>query len=165
MREQIWYELLNIKYGEFYLSKYISFHQQCRKYVNVITLIISLSGVLGWKFFEGYVWVALALISVLQLFLLIESQLIHSEKEIEQFLSLRSMYTKYSTKLEKLWYEFYRDQIKESDASKIFFEYKVTDWEPIEELDSKLNTRQFKFLEKISRREMDLYLKTYQNHG
>lgn len=102
MTKQIWYELANTKFGECYLTKYISFQRQVKKVVQIITLIISLAGILKWKQFENHVWIAFLLIAVLQVFLLIKTELIRSDKEIEELSSLKLMYSKYFNKLEKI---------------------------------------------------------------
>lgn len=89
MTSKIWYEMTNIKYGEIYLTKYLGLQRTLKKIFQVLTLLVSMSGILGWKYFEDYVWIAFILIATVQLLLLIENQLISSDKEIEDIYNLR----------------------------------------------------------------------------
>lgn len=88
MTNKIWYELVNMKYGEIYLSKYLGFQRTLKKTFNIMTLLLSVSGIIGWKYFEDYAWIAFALIAVMQVFILIENEIIRSDKEIEEISSL-----------------------------------------------------------------------------
>ena len=72
MTNKIWYEMVNIKFGEVYLTKYIGFQRTLKKYFQIMTLIVSLNGILSWKYFEGYVWVAFILIAIVQLLALLQ---------------------------------------------------------------------------------------------
>ena len=135
MINKIWYELVDIKYGEIYLTKYLSFHRRLKKTFNIITLLISVSGILGWKYFENYAWIAFILIAIMQLFTLIENEIIRSDKEIEEISNLRMCYTKYFNKLEKLWSDIKLGKITTEEALECFFTLRQIDWEKIEEID------------------------------
>ena len=91
MRNKIWYELTKIKMGEFYLSKYLSLQRKLKRVFTIITLLLSISGILGWKFFENYAWIAFVLICIMQLFTLVENQIIRSDKEIEQIAEFETL--------------------------------------------------------------------------
>lgn len=145
--------MVDIKCGETYLTKYLGLQRTLKKGFQLITLIISVSGILGWKYFEDYVWIAFFLISIMQLVLLIENQLILSDKEIEKLSSLRMMYTRYFNMLEKLWTEFYYGKIEENTAFDKYFEFKESEWEKIEELDCQLNVKKYLKLMKVSEME------------
>ena len=164
MTNKIWYEMVDKKYGEIYLTKYLSLQRTLKKSFTIFTLIISVSGILGWKYFENYAWIAFILISVMQLFILIENQIIRSETEIEQISELRLLYTKYFNKLEKLWTAFYCNRIDEETAFHDYFELRKTDWEKIEELDSKLNIRRYKYLMNKTEVETNKYLNKFHNY-
>ena len=135
MTNKIWYEMTNIKYGEIYLTKYLGLQRTLKKVFQILTLIVSLSGILGWKYFEDYVWIAFILIAIVQLLLLIENQIIRSDKEIEEISNLRMMYTRYFNKLEPLWTKYQYDQINDNKALDKYFKLRQSDWEKIEELD------------------------------
>ncbi|MCD8416092.1 hypothetical protein G1J88_12015 [Tenacibaculum dicentrarchi] len=165
MTNKIWYELTNMKYGEIYLSKYLGLQRTLKKWFKILTLIVSLSGILKWKYFEGYVWIAFVLIAVVQLLLLIENQIIRTDKEIEEISNLRMMYTRYFNKLEFLWDKYHSDQIKDKEAMDKYFELRQTIWERIEELDCKLNIKRYKKLMKHTEIETNHYLNKYHING
>mgnify|MGYP006924544350 CR=1 FL=1 len=157
--------MTNIKYGEIYLTKYLGFQRTLKKGFQILTLLVSLSGVLGWKYFEDYVWIAFILIAVVQLLLLIENQIIRSDKEIEEISNLRMMYTRYFNKLEILWTKHHYDQIKDKKAMEQYFELRQTDWENIEELDCKLNIKRYKRMRNHTEIETNHYLNKYHTNG
>lgn len=162
---KVWYELANMKYGEVYLSKYLNFQRTLKKTFQILTLLVSLSGILSWKYFENYVWIAFALIAVVQLLLLIENQIIRSDKEIEEIARLRMMYTKYFNKLEKLWTKYQYSQISEKKGLDKYFDFRQSDWEQIEEIDTKLNIKRYKWLMKKTEIETNNYLNKYHIDG
>ncbi|MGM5471422.1 hypothetical protein ACS386_14175 [Flavobacteriaceae bacterium LMO-SS05] len=157
--------MTNIKYGEIYLTKYLGFQRTLKKGFQILTLLVSLSGVLGWKYFEDYVWIAFILIAVVQLLLLIENQIIRSDKEIEEISNLRMMYTRYFNKLEILWTKHHYNQIKDKKAMEQYFELRQTDWENIEELDCKLNIKRYKRMRNHTEIETNHYLNKYHTNG
>lgn len=165
MTNKIWYEVTNIKYGEFYLTKYLGFQRTLKKGFRIMTLLVSVSGVLGWKYFEDYVWIAFILIAVVQLLLLVENQIIRSDKEIEEIFKLRMMYTRYFNKLETLWTKYHYGQIKAKKAIEQYFELRQIDWENIEELDCKLNIKQYKRMRNHTEIETNHYLNKYHKDG
>lgn len=164
MTNKIWYEMVNMKYGEKYLTKYLGLQRTLKKSFQIMTLIISVSGILGWKYFEDYAWIAFILIMIMQLLLLIENQLIRSDKEIEDISNLRMMYTKYFNKLERLWTDFHYDRINENNAIDKYFEFRESDWEKIEELDCKLNIKRYKRLMDATEQETNDYIIKYHNY-
>ena len=164
MNEKIWFELVDKKYGVIYLTKYLSLQRTLKKSFTIMTLLISVSGILGWKYFENYAWIAFLLISIMQLLTLIENQLIRSEKEVEEISNLRMLYTKYFNKLEQLYTEYYFNRITEENATYQFFELRKTDWEKIEELDCKLDIKKFIRLMNKSDIETNQYLYKHHNY-
>lgn len=165
MTSKIWHELVNIKYGEIYLTRYLSKQRTNKKRFKIATLIVSAQGIISWKYFEDYVWIAFALIAFIQLLLLIENYLIRSDKEIEEISNLRMMYTRYFNRLETLWSKYYCDQIEESEAIKEYFKHKRTHWEKIEEVDCRLDIKQRKKIEKASESDTNNYFNTYYSNG
>lgn len=164
MTGKIWYEMIDIKFGEFYLTKYLGLQRTLKKTFAIMTIILSVSGILGWKFFEDYAWIAFGLIAVMQLFTLIENQIILSDKEIEQIAELKMAYTKYFNKLEQLWTEYKHDRIDTNTASDRFFEYKNTDWGNIESLDAKLNIKKYKRIVNHTDTETKEYITKFHSY-
>jgi len=134
MNDKIWFEMVDMKYGETYLTLYLGLQRTLKKIFNILTLLLFVSGILGWKYFENYVWIAFILIAIMQLFILIKNEIIRSDKEIEDIASLRMMYTRYFNKLERLWTEFEYKKIDEEKSLEMFFQYKETDWEKLKNL-------------------------------
>ena len=161
MGNKIWYELANIKYGEIYLTKYLSLQKLFKKIFKIITLILSLSGVLGWKIFKPYVWIILIIIAVMQLLSLIQNELIRSDVEIGEISQLRMKYTRYLNKIERLWSELQSGQINEQIALNNFYKLRESDWESIEELDCKLDIKQWKRMKDKTEIEANNYLNQY----
>ena len=161
MTNKIWYKLIDIKYGECYLTKYLALQRNLKRTFKIITLLLSISGILGWKYFEDYVWIALILISIIQVFTLIENQLIRSDKEIEEISALRMMYTKYFNKLEKLWTKYQNNRINDDEALNQFYELQETDWEKIETLDCKLNIKSYQKMRNKTDIDINNYLNKY----
>lgn len=161
MTNKIWNELAHIKYGEFYLTRYLGLQRDFKKGFNIVTLLVSASGILGWKQFENYVWIAFLLIAIMQLAILIENQIIKSDKEIDEISNLRMMYTRYFNKLEKLWTDFFTEAIDEETAKNQYFALRQSDWENIEEVDCKLSIKKFKRMMKNTEKETHIYFNQY----
>lgn len=164
MINKVWYELVDMKYGEIYLTKYLGLQRSLKKTFQILTLIVSLSGILGWKYFESYVWIAFILIAIVQLLLLIENQIIRSDKEIEEISNLRMMYTRYFNKLEILWSKHQLDQLKEKKVLEKYFKLRQSDWEKIEELDCKLNIKRYGKMMQKTEMETNHYLNKYHKN-
>lgn len=164
MTNKIWYEMIDVKYGEIYLTKYLAFQRTLKKSFQIMTLVVSASGILGWKYFEEYAWIAFMMIMLMQLLLLIENQLIRSDKEIEDVSNLRMMYTKYFIKLEHLWSGFYISRIDEDEAIDRYYKLRKNDWEKIEELDCKLSIKRYKYLMDKAELETNQYLNKYHKY-
>lgn len=147
------------------MIKYLELQRFLKRTFQVLTFIISVSGILGWKYFEEYVWIALILIAVFQLLLLIENVIIRSDKEIEDISNLRMMYTRYFNKIELLWTKYKYNKIKKGKAIERYFELRQTDWVNMEDLDSKLNVKRYKWLIKSAKKETTDYLTQYHNYG
>jgi len=164
MTDKIWYEMVDIKYGEIYLTNYLGLQRTFKKTFTIMTLVLSVSGIFGWKFFEDYAWIAFGLIAVMQLFTLIENQIIRSDKEIEEISELKMAYTRYFNKLEKLWTEHKHRRIENNAASDRFFEYRNTDWENIELLDAKLNIKKYKRIVNHTNIETNEYITKFHRY-
>ncbi|MDN6316890.1 MAG: hypothetical protein L0J59_05315 [Lactococcus lactis] len=164
MTNKIWYEMVDMKYGETYLTKYIGLQHRLKKTFKIMTLILSVSGIFGWKYSENYAWIAFILIAIMQLLTLVENQLIRSDQEVEDISTLRMKYTKYFNKLEKIWTEYSKEIRSEIGVFEHFYELRSSDWEPIEELDCKLDIKKFKRLMNQADNETNNYIHKYHNN-
>jgi len=161
IRNSIWFELIDAKFGEIYLNKYISFNQTLIKSFNILTLILSISGIFSWKYFEEYVWLVFILIAVLQLITLIKNEIIRSNEEIQKIINLKNEYAKYQIKLEKLWFEINNNTITEKDASEKFYNLKSKYKIKIDKLDSQINIKNYKKLNKEAEEETNIHIKKF----
>ena len=160
MRNKIWYNMLQIKYGEIYLSLYLDFQKDLKRYIKIATLVFSGSGVFGWAFWEPLAWIACIVIAIIQLIGLIENQIVRSDAELEEISVLRSMYLKYLTKLEELWYDCENGSKKEKKIKNSYFSLRETDFLAIESLDDKLNIKHWKGL----KNKADIRTREYFNN-
>jgi hypothetical protein len=159
IRKLIWHDLVDALTGQIFLGKYIYLHRTLKKIFNSITLIISISGILGWKQFQDYVFVALFIITAMQLLVLIENQLIKSDKELDRITKLRILYTRYLHEIEKLWIDFESELIENNEAILRYDKLRVELKEPIEELDSELHIKVWKKMSDKSDIEANKHLK------
>lgn len=163
MRDVIWYELVQIKFGEKYLALYLSLQHKLKKLFKIFILIFSGSGILGWQLWQPIAWIALVLIAIIQLLSLIENQIIRSDDQIAEIAKLRELYLKYFHKLEKLWIEFDNEEINDSVAKEQFFEVRKTDLEPLEALDNKIGIKKWTRLIASADKETRDYFQTYHS--
>lgn len=155
--------MMQIKYGEVYLSLYLDFQKDLKRYIKIATLVFSGSGVFGWAFWEPLAWIACIIIAIIQLISLIENQIVRSEEELEKISLLRSMYLKYLSKLEELWYDCENDIKKDKKVKDDFFSLKKTDFVSIETLDDKLNIKHWNKLKNKADIRTREYFITFNN--
>lgn len=120
IREKIWYEMVDAKYGEMYLAYYLGRCRSQKKIFKMLMLIFSAGGVFGWSIWEPVAVVACGLIAAMQLLSLLEKQLIKSDDDLIKICELRELYIKYVNKLENLWTEFESGSLNDADASNRF---------------------------------------------
>lgn len=143
MNDKLWYDLVHTKYGDCYLCLYLARQNSLRKWVKILTLVFSTSGVLGWRIWNSpeAAGVSCILIAVVQLFHLIENQLIRSDSEMAKIIELRSLYLSHTNKLERLWIEFRADRVSEKQVTDEFFKLREAAAK-MEALDTSLNIKQ-----------------------
>ncbi len=138
MTDKIWYEMVHTKFGDNYLTNYLSRQKTIRKWFKIVTLVFSTSGVLGWKIWEYAPIIACGLIAVMQIVTLIENQIILSDQDIDNIAGLRNKYISYFNKLEKLWTNLQQKKIDEHVASEQFYKLRQIGAD-IEATDNKLH--------------------------
>jgi hypothetical protein len=160
IRSKIWYDFVNTKYGDEYLILYLAKQRRIRKRFKIATIVFSASGIFGWKVWELMPVFACGGIAIIQLITSLENFLVHSEKDLDDLSRLRLMYYERANKLEHLWHLYYNSKITDDEAGKQFFGFR-TSAKAIEDLDNKLNVRQYPKLIKESDKRANHYLKTY----
>ena len=162
MDEKLWYEFVHTKYGDCYLSLYLSRQNSIRKWVKILTLIFSTSGILGWRIWKQpeVTEVSCILIAIVQLFHLIENQIVRSDSEIAKIIELRALYFKQCNKLEQLWIEFRAGRLDEKPVADEFFKLR-DEAAKIEKLDDNLNIKQRKKLMNKAHKQTINYISQY----
>jgi len=160
MEEKLWYDFVHTKYGDCYLCHYLSAQKNLRKWAKILTLLFSTSGVLGWTVWKSAPIVSCILVAIVQLFHLIENQIILSESDISKIVDLRTLYLKQCNKIEKLWVDFTAGEMTDKQVTTAFFKLR-DDAMKIEALDNKLNIKHRKNLMKKANIETNNYIKQY----
>lgn len=164
MNDKLWYEFVHTKYGDCYLCLYLSKQNTIRKWVKILTLAFSTSGVLGWRIWKNpeVTEISCILIAIVQLFHLIENQIIRSDSDIAKIVELRALYFKQCNKLEQLWVEYRAGRICEKEVDDQFFKLRE-EAAKIEKLDDNLNIKQRKKLMKTAHLQTMNYIKQYHS--
>lgn len=164
MREKIWYELVQLKFGEIYLAHYLTKQKKNKKYFKIVTLIFSSGGVLSWSIWQnGFLAViACAIVAVIQIFNLIENQLILNDRDIEKIADLRNMYLEQLKNMEHLWERFNSENISESEVTNEYYQLKKFSIE-IEAMDNGLEIQKLEKIINVSDKEVRDYLKYNYN--
>lgn len=160
---KIWYDLVNAKHGDDYLVLYLARQKTIRKWFKILTIIFSASGIFSASIAAQIpTIISCSLIAAVQLATSIENFIIHSQDDIDDLSKLRLLYYERTNKLEKLWHNWWTDKISDDQASQEFFNLRDLS-KKIEELDNKLNVRNFKKLRTVADKTTRNYLNTYYN--
>lgn len=162
MTNKIWFEFIHTKHGDDYLVLYLKRLRETRKIVNISTLVLSGSGVFSWTIWTYLPVVTSIITAIIQLFRLIENQLVPSDKDIEQIAKLRDMYFDQANKLERLWVEYNSGKISESEATNRFFELRDAAKE-IKTLNNKINIQEITDLQNKADIRTNDYIKQYHS--
>lgn len=160
MYEKIWYEFVHYRSGDFYLVLYIKRLKTIRKTVNISTLLLSTTGILSWKIWLYLPAVSSSIIAIMQLFRLIENQIIPSDKDIEQVIKLREMYYDHWNNLEKLFIDLKSEKINETKAKDSFFKLREKS-KDIKSFNNKITIKEIKSLQNKSDIKTNDYLNQY----
>ena len=162
METKIWYEFVHYKHGDDYLVLYMNRLKTVRKTVNISTLIFSTSGIFSWTFWIYLPVVTSCLTAIIQLFRLVENQIIPSDKDIEQVAKLRDMYFDHANKLERLCIDSRNKEITEQQATDRFFELREAAKE-IKTVNNKINIQEIIKLQDKADIKTNDYIKQYHS--
>ena len=165
IRDKIWYELVDAKYGEIYLAFYINRCKNIKKTFRIVTLVFSAGGVFGWKIWEPVALIACVVIAAIQLLTLIENQIVTSDDELIKIGELRTQYLKYFNRLEKLWTDHESSVVTGDKASEQFFTLRTGVKEKIEKLDNELHIKQIENLLVKTDKQEKLYFNNRYGKG
>lgn len=129
MRDRIWNELAQAKHNVEFSALYCDEQRKFIKWFNIVILIFSTGGVMGWKVWDDIPLIACLVISTVSLLRLLQPQLIMSDKQLIILDQIHIFYCNYYNQLEKLWYEYEDKRINDSDATTEFFKIKNSETE------------------------------------
>ena len=161
MRDKIWKEMQQVKFGIDYITNYLDFQKKMKQIFEISTLLFSTSGVFSWVVWKSgmYSQFALVAITIIQLLKLVESKILLNSDKIGKVSELKTLYIKYFNKLEKLWMESEKEDKDEQQVKEDFYILRDTDFINIEKLDDKLNIPNITYLKNKSETSMKKYLK------
>ena len=160
MRERIWHEMIQAKFGETYLAHYLQRQKQFRKWFKIVTILFSASGIFSWAIWKNGIFsmISCIAIAVVNLIGLIENQIVQSDTDFTGIADLRNLYITHLNKLEKLWTDLNLKIIDEKQAKEIFYELREYSRE-IEALDNKIFIASYKHLKGKTDSETRNYFK------
>jgi hypothetical protein len=122
MRTRLWTEVKQAKFNSIYINLYEKRQRNLLKWYNVIILLFSTSGILGWNIWDPYSVIICTIISIMSLIKLLQSQFLMSETQLSKFDSISGFYTNYYNRLERLWYDYESSIINEEQMKVKFYE-------------------------------------------
>ncbi len=129
MRLKIWNELSQIKYNENYCLVLLARQKRWLNNFNIMILIFSSAGIMGWALWKEIPFVACAIISLVQILKLLQVHIIPSDKQIEKLDMVTDFYFDYFNKLECLWYDYDNNRVTDKEAQAKYYELKATEKE------------------------------------
>lgn len=120
----IWKEMYYAKKNEEYITLYISFLKSIKKYIDLIIIIFTSTGVLSWfsenKESKIIMGVCLVIVGIFQSIEIIQTKFIASDEYIDDAIDLKLQWIAYFNKLEKLLLD---TKINKTDNSTILSSY------------------------------------------
>lgn len=127
MRDRLWHELTQCKHHITYCNFVISYQRRVLNWFNILILIFSTAGVMGWKFWDSFPGISCAIICGMSLIKLVSPNIIASEEKIQKLCKVSEFYVDYFDKIEVLWFDHYYGRINDQDCQKKFYELRSTE--------------------------------------
>lgn len=161
MRNNLWYELAQARHGYEYLALFLDIQKRRKKWFKISIIIFSTGGIMGWKIWDYAPQVACGVIAIVEIFQLIENQIILKDEKLTKFSDLRTKYLEYSNCLEKLWLE-YDNKIKdENEVRDMYFNLRNNKFVEMQKIDNELDIPQLKRLISKADRLTEKYLNNH----
>jgi len=164
IERMVWYELVHSAYWEQYLSQYVSYKYDYRKFYSTIILVLSTIGASSfsaWKLIpDGEKWVPIVtfgIMAIVQLISICQKNVVMDDDTARKLRELRVLYLAYMHKIERLYLDIKDDNLDADTIKSRFFEIRETVY-PIEELKDSLNIKKLKDPNLKSQYEMELRL-------
>lgn len=124
LRNRIWSELTQSKHNVEFASAYSDGQRSRIRFFNLVILVFSTGGIMGWKIWDSLPLVACVIIASASLLRLIQPQLIMDDKLLKKLDDVHRFYVDYFNQLEQLWLDFEADRISNEDAQTRFYNLK-----------------------------------------
>ena len=125
MRTRIWNEITKLKHDIEYLRVYSRLQGNLARWINIMILIFSSTGILGWSIWENpdLAGIACGLTVAMTLVKMISPFFILSDKETKKLDKYYVQLVNLFDLLEKFWYEFEDNRIKDSQITTEFYKF------------------------------------------
>lgn len=160
IKDNLWYELVNAKKGEYYLSDLLLRQNKIRNFTDVLVLVFATLGVLGSKIPNTDNWIpigACIIVAISQLIPLLNEKVIPSKNTIDKTNEIRAKKLTYFNHLERFWHEYENGVWDELSAIDNFYKLRL-EGEEIENLDNSLYTKPIKSLSNKADKEAKEYI-------
>lgn len=162
MRDRIWNELTQAKFNSEFATLYAEKQRVYLRRFNVLVLVFSGSGVMGWTFWKDFPLLSCVIIAGISLLRLLQPHLIMNDKQISNLDNISRFYFNYYNKLERLWYDLEHCTIDNELAKALFFEIKHSEDEINQTIKETIKSKPQKLV-KESKENSDNYFKLVFN--
>jgi hypothetical protein len=159
MRDLIWNDFAQAKYGDEYLCLYISLQKRIRRWYKILTILFSIGGIgTAIKGQNGFSVIIFFLIGLVQVISSIEIYIVHSEKQIDELHKLRMLYYDRANDLEQLFNTYEKVPTDQSELR--FYELRKKSRD-IEELDLMADVKKIEKLKRKALIAFNNYINSY----
>lgn len=124
LRNRIWSELTQSKHNIEFASIYCDIQRKRIRIFNLVVLIFSSGGVMGWKLWDNLPTIACVIIAAISLIRLAQPQIIMDNKMLKNLDDIHRFYVDYFNQLEALWFNFESEKLKDDEAQTEFYRLK-----------------------------------------
>lgn len=129
MRNRLWNELTQSRHNLEFVTLYCERQRKVVKYFNILILVFSSTGIMGWKFWDNLPLISCIIISGISLLKLLQPHLIGGMKQINDIDEIQRFYTTYFNKIEELWFSHESEEFDERKCKKTFYRLKEQETE------------------------------------
>ena len=125
MRTRIWNEITKLKHDIEYLRVYSRLQGHLARWINILILVFSSTGILGWSIWKdsNLAGIACGLTAAMTLVKMISPFFILSDKETKKLDNYYVQLAHLFDSLEKFWYEFEDELINETKITSEFYKF------------------------------------------
>ncbi|MCJ7449199.1 MAG: hypothetical protein MUO72_16100 [Bacteroidales bacterium] len=163
IRQQIWTNLVNVKFKCIYLGHLINRNQKISLWINIFLAIVSLSSFSAWTIWKTLPGLFTTLVAVSNILMVIKP-LLSFDKRIKELSEKLTMLEDVHFEYEKLWYHFETKNTSEENAAKIFFEIYEKQKNSLRTSSETILNRNKKFSER-SNIETDSYIRNHYGYN